>query len=72
MIRLYESLERFRGEASLKTYVTRTRIAINASIDALRKRKRRRRRLCSRDDEEVHLRAGRRRVGNGRRTRPAH
>jgi RNA polymerase sigma-70 factor (ECF subfamily) len=49
MIRLYESLERFRGEASLKTYVTR--IAINASIDALRKRKRRVRRLFSRDDE---------------------
>lgn len=53
MIRLYESLEQFRGDASLKTYVTR--IAINASIDALRKRKRRRRRLFSRDDEEMHL-----------------
>lgn len=53
MIRLYESLERFRGEASLKTYVTR--IAINASIDALRKRKRRWRRLFSRDDDEARL-----------------
>jgi len=53
MIRLYESLEQFRGEANLKTYVTR--IAINASIDALRRRKRRTERLASRDDEERSL-----------------
>lgn len=53
MIRLYESLDRFRGESSLKTYVTR--IAMNASIDAIRKRKRRFQRFFSRDDEEVHV-----------------
>lgn len=39
MVRLYRSLGRFRGEASLKTYVTR--IAINLCLDALRRRKRR-------------------------------
>lgn len=53
MIRLYRSLDRFAGTASLKTYVTR--IAINASIDALRKRTRQQERLQSRDDETVHL-----------------
>ena len=37
-IRLYRSLDRFRGEASLATYLTR--IAINLSLTALRKRKR--------------------------------
>jgi RNA polymerase sigma-70 factor (ECF subfamily) len=39
MVRLYRSLAGFRGEASLKTYVTR--IAMNLSIDALRRRRRR-------------------------------
>ena len=37
-IRLYGSLARYRGEASIKTYVTR--IAINRSLDLLRRRKR--------------------------------
>ena len=37
-IRLYASLTRYRGEASIKTYVTR--IAINRSLDVLRKKKR--------------------------------
>jgi len=37
-IRLYASLARYRGEASIKTYVTR--IAINRSLDVLRKKKR--------------------------------
>ncbi len=39
-IRLYRSLEQFRGDASLGTYVTR--IAINLSINALQKRKKKR------------------------------
>jgi RNA polymerase sigma-70 factor (ECF subfamily) len=47
MIRLYRSLDQFEGAARLKTYVTR--IAINASIDALRARKRHQNRLRSRD-----------------------
>ena len=38
MIRLYRSLNRFAGRSSLKTYLTR--IAINASLDALRRRRR--------------------------------
>lgn len=38
MIKLYRSLDRFKGEAQLKTYITR--IAMNASLDALRSRKR--------------------------------
>ena len=38
MIRLYRSLDRFAGRSSLKTYLTR--IAINASLDALRRRRR--------------------------------
>lgn len=37
-IRLYGSLTRFRGESSVKTYVTR--IAVNRSLDVLRKRQR--------------------------------
>lgn len=46
-IRLYRSLDRFRGEASLATYLTR--IAINLSLTALRKRKRMRSRFVSRE-----------------------
>ncbi len=38
MIKLYRSLSRFKGDAQLKTYITR--IAINTSLDALRRRKR--------------------------------
>jgi RNA polymerase sigma-70 factor, ECF subfamily len=38
MVNLYRSLDQFQGDAELKTYITR--IAINASLDALRKRKR--------------------------------
>ena len=37
-IRLYRSLDKFRGESQVKTYITR--IAINRSLDILRKRKR--------------------------------
>ena len=38
MIKLFRALDQFRGEAQLKTYITR--IAINTSLDALRRRKR--------------------------------
>ena len=49
-IRLYRSLERFRGESSLGTYVTR--IAINLSLTALKRRKRWTSRFVSQDDRE--------------------
>lgn len=39
-IRFYKSMHRFRGEAALGTYLTQ--IAINLSLNALKKRKRRR------------------------------
>lgn len=39
-IRLYESLHRFRGDSTLRTYVTR--IAINLSLNELKRRNRRR------------------------------
>lgn len=48
-IRFYTSLDRFRGDASCGTYLTR--IAIHASLDALRRRKRMQSRFISRDDE---------------------
>ncbi len=38
MIKLYRSLDRFKGDSELKTFLTR--IAINASLDALRRRQR--------------------------------
>jgi RNA polymerase sigma-70 factor (ECF subfamily) len=49
-IRLYRSLERFRGESSLGTYVTR--IAINLSLTALKRRKRWTSRFVRQDDGE--------------------
>ncbi len=52
-IRLYRSLERFRGESSLGTYLTR--IAINLSLTALKKRKRRISRFVSQDETERDL-----------------
>lgn len=39
-LRLYQSLHRFRGDSTLRTYVTR--IAINLSINELKRRNRRR------------------------------
>lgn len=45
MIKLYRSLGRFRGDAELKTYLTR--IAINTSLDALRRRRRNLKRFFS-------------------------
>lgn len=47
-IRCYQTLDRFRGEASFATYIKR--IAINKSLDILRRRKRFFGRLLSRDD----------------------
>jgi RNA polymerase sigma-70 factor (ECF subfamily) len=49
-IRFFETLDRFRGEASVPTYLTR--IAVNHSLDALRRRKRWRTRFTRRVDEE--------------------
>jgi len=50
-IHFYESLHRFREEAGLKTYLTR--IAINRSLDALRRHNRWRKRLVPSDDLEA-------------------
>ena len=52
-IRFYQSLDRFRGEAAVSTYLKR--IAINRSLDALRRRKRLLSRFLSRDDETLHV-----------------
>ena len=52
-IRFYRHLDRFRGEAAVGTFLKR--IAINLSLDALRRRKRVRSRFVSRDNEQIHL-----------------
>jgi len=52
-IRFYKNLGRFRGDSTCSTYLTR--IAINASLDALRRRKRIRSRFVSRDDPSLNL-----------------
>ena len=52
-IRLYRSLDRFRGDSSLGTYLTR--IAINLSLTALKKRRTRLSRFVSRDATEREL-----------------
>lgn len=52
-IKFYETLDQFRGEAAVSTYLKR--IAINRSLDALRRRKRSRARFWSRDDETTTL-----------------
>ena len=52
-IRLYRSLEKFRGESSLGTYVNR--IAINHSLKALKRRKSWRQRFFSREDDDPGL-----------------
>jgi len=49
-IRLYRSLERFRGDSSLGTYLTR--IAINLSLTALKRRKRWTARFVRQDEGE--------------------
>ena len=50
-VRFYQSLDKFRGDAALGTYLTR--IAINLSLNALEQRKRRRWRFWSCDDEQA-------------------
>ncbi len=50
VIRFYRSLESFRGESSVSTYLTR--IAINLSLNELKRRKRRWR-FFSRDDSGI-------------------
>ena len=50
-VRFYQSLDKFRGDAALSTYLTR--IAINLSLNALERRKRQRWRFWSRDDEQA-------------------
>ena len=57
-VRFYQSLDKFRGDAALGTYLTR--IAINLSLNALERRKRQRWRFWSRDDEQAPARAERR------------
>jgi RNA polymerase sigma-70 factor (ECF subfamily) len=52
-IRFFHSLNRFRGEAKVTTYLKR--IAINRSLDILRRRKRVLSRFISRDDESHYL-----------------
>ncbi|MEM7414929.1 MAG: RNA polymerase sigma factor [Gemmatimonadota bacterium] len=42
-VRFYRSIDRFRGEAALRTYLTR--IAMNLSLNELKRRKRRERRV---------------------------
>ena len=51
-IRLHRGLSRFRGEASLKTYITR--IAINLSLNELKRRKRRVSLFSRKPVEEFH------------------
>ena len=50
MIKLYKSLDRFKGQSKLSTYVTR--IAINTSLDSLRRRKKQMTRFFSMMDDE--------------------
>jgi len=50
-IRLYQSLAKFRGESSLGTYLTR--IAINLSLNEIRRRRRRRKIFMTNSDETI-------------------
>lgn len=52
-LRCYQTLDRFRGDASFATYVKK--IAINKSLDVLRRRKRFLGRFLSRDDDGQHI-----------------
>ena len=66
-MRLHGSLSQFRGEASLKTYITR--IAMNLSLNELKRRKRRRERISGRPVEEFHNLEARGDSAEGRDTR---
>jgi RNA polymerase sigma-70 factor (ECF subfamily) len=50
-IRFYQSLGKFRGESSVGTYLTR--IAINLTLNEIKRRKRRRDLHWSREDEKM-------------------
>ncbi|MBN1222295.1 MAG: sigma-70 family RNA polymerase sigma factor [Candidatus Aminicenantes bacterium] len=50
-IRFYKSLDRFRGEAGLATYLTR--IAINLSLNEIRRRKRQRKLFFTKSDDSI-------------------
>ena len=52
-LRCYQTLDKFRGEASFATYIKK--MAINKSLDVLRRRKRFMGRFLSRDDETQYL-----------------
>ena len=50
-VRFYQALSKFRGEAALGTYLIR--IAMNLSLNAIKRRQRQRWRFWSRDDENT-------------------
>jgi RNA polymerase sigma-70 factor (ECF subfamily) len=52
-IRFHRALDRFRGESSLKTYLVH--IAMNLSLNALKRRRRSLLRFVSRDEHEMDL-----------------
>jgi len=52
-IRFHRALDRFRGESSLKTYLVH--IAMNLSLNALKRRRRTLLRFVSRDEHDVDL-----------------
>ncbi len=52
-IRFYKNLKCFRGDSTCRTYLTR--IAINTSLDALRRRKRIQSRFLSADHQSLNL-----------------
>jgi len=50
-IRFYQSLDRFRGDASIGTYLTR--IAINLSLNEIKRRKRKRKLFFSNPEDKI-------------------
>ncbi len=50
-VRFYQSLHKFRGESSVGTYLTR--IAINLSLNEIKRRRRRRELHMSKEDEKM-------------------
>jgi RNA polymerase sigma-70 factor (ECF subfamily) len=50
-IRFYQSLNKFRGEASVGTYLTR--IAINLSLNEIKRRQRQRKLFFSKSDDKI-------------------
>jgi len=54
-VRLYRFLDKYKGESSLKTFVSR--IAINLTLNALKKRKKNRERMIHIDGDVLQLKA---------------